>query len=99
MNTIKKATLATLGASMTGAKSIHPSCLLLSFDNKAGQGVGDFISNAEMLTSSTVTEEMRLHSFTVCTDENDKLSGLNFHIAENPYTDDPGERIELGAIG
>ena len=85
--------------SLTLAKSIHPSCLLLNFDNKIGQGVGDFISNADILSSLAVTEDMRLHSMTVCTNENDKLDGLNFHVAENAYSDSPGERVELGAIG
>ena len=42
---------------------------------------------------------MRLHSLTVCTDDEDKLSGLNFHLASNPYSDAPGERVDLGAIG
>ena len=42
---------------------------------------------------------MRLHSLTVCLNENERLSGLNFHLAENAYTDEPGNRVDLGAIG
>ena len=85
--------------SISFAKSMHPECLLLSYDNKVGQGVGDFHSNADILASSAITEDMRLHSLTVCQDENLKLAGLNFHLAENAYTDLPGDRVDLGAIG
>ena len=99
MKSLKQIAYLIAVPSLSCAKSISPECLLLSYDNKVGQGVGEFHSNADTLASSAVSDDMRLHSLTVCTDDEDKLAGLNFHLASNPYSDAPGERVDLGAIG
>jgi len=66
MNTLTKSLLFTaLMAIHAESKSIHNSCLTMS-DATAGDETGEFMTNEDQLTSSAVTDEMRLHSVTTC---------------------------------
>lgn len=66
MNNLTKSLIFTaLMAIHAEAKSVHNSCLTMS-DATAGDETGEFMTNEDQLTSSAVTDEMRLHSVTTC---------------------------------
>ena len=87
-----------LVTSQVGAKTIHNSCLVLS-NQTAGLETGTFMTNEDQLTSSAVTDEMRLHSITTCSDSTDSVTGLQFFLASNPYEDGVSDLYEMQAIG
>ena len=100
MKTFNKALISTafaLVASNTDAKAIHNSCLTMS-DQTAGAETGTFMTNEAQLTGSTVTDQMRIHSITTCTDT-DYVSGLQFIMALNPYESVDEELITMDPIG
>ena len=104
MNNISKVFISTVAfflASETEAVPIHNSCLVLS-DITAGYENGEFMTNEDQLTSSIVTDDMRIHSFKTCTNSNGFITGLQFFMAANPYSKEDQEAVEtveMGAIG
>jgi hypothetical protein len=100
MNSFTKTLIATSAAflaSQTEAKSIHNSCLMLS-DDVAGAETGEFITNEDQLTSSTVTDEMRLHSIMTCHTDG-TVTGLQFFMAMDPYNAVDEEAYMMDPIG
>jgi len=92
---------AALLATQAEAGSIHNSCLSLS-DNTIGQPDSPqrFVTNEAGLTSGAVTSDMRLDGFTVCTDGDDKVVGLQLFLSETPYlVDDIAHQLNLEPIG
>lgn len=78
--------LAGLLATQVEAQSIHNSCLSLS-DKTIGETEfsQQFITNESSLTNGSVTPDMRLDGFVVCTDEGKNILGLQFFLTETPY--------------
>jgi len=78
--------LAGLLATQVEATSIHNSCLSLS-DKTIGETEfsQQFITNESSLTNGSVTPDMRLDGFVVCTDEGKNILGLQFFLTETPY--------------
>jgi len=74
-NRLLISTAAALIASQAEAKSIHNSCLQLS-DNVEGNESGEFMTNEDQLTTAAFSDDMRLHSFTTCTDDQDNVTGI-----------------------
>jgi len=97
INTVLISTVAAFMATQAEAKSIHNSCLTMS-DLTAGSETGAFVTNEDQLTSSAVTDEMRLHSITTCHTEG-QVTGLQFHMAMDPYTAVGEEVYDMAPIG
>merc|ERR1712113_4246 len=103
MNTFTKTLISTAAAlliSQSEAKAIHNSCLVLS-DQTAGHETGEFITNEDQLTGSSVTGDMRVHSIKTCHADGN-VTGLQFFMALDPYETlgDAGEEfIEMAPIG
>ena len=80
MNTFNKTLLATVAsflASQTEARGIYNSCLLLSEDLEGQETEGAFVTNENDLSGNTeVTDDMQLHSFTICLNETGYATGL-----------------------
>ena len=84
-------------------KEIDVSCLKLS-DDLVGQEAGQYKSNMAQLINSQVSDQMRLHAITTCTNKWDDVTGIQFTLATEAYTDEislSNERIkvQLGEIG
>merc|ERR1712014_467359 len=94
-------TVAGLLATHVEAASIHNSCLTLS-----DKTIGDtefsqqFMTNESGLTNGSVTPDMRLDGFVVCTDEDRTILGLQFFLTETPYlVDEYAQLLMLPHIG
>lgn len=79
------------------AKSIHNSCLTMS-DQVAGIEEGTFVTNEDQLTSRAVSDDMRLQGITTCHTEG-KVTGLQFHMALDPYEAVDEEVYDMTPIG
>jgi len=93
--------VAGLLATQVEAQSIHNSCLTLS-DKTIGETEfsQQFITNESGLTNGSVTPDMRLDGFVVCTDEDRTILGLQFFLTETPYlVDDYAPLLLLPHIG
>ena len=86
------------GASARGIHMIDDSCLVLS-DQTVGQEIGEFVTNENQLTSSSVHELMRLHSIKTCKDTDGNVSGLQFSLATNIYNYSGTEILHMEPIG
>ena len=60
---------------LTAAIPMYRSCLRIS-ENVAGSETRYKFSNRNQLIGSSVNDEMRLHSFRVCTNSNGYITGL-----------------------
>ena len=108
MNTFNKVVIATVGALFTAqtanAQTIHNSCLTLS-DQTAGVEQGQFVTNEAQLTGTQVTSGMRLHSIKTCQtsrfviDSRERVTGLQFFMALNPYEAVGEETFAMDPIG
>merc|ERR1712013_176532 len=100
MKTFNKALISTafaLLASTTEASTIHNSCLTMS-DQTAGAETGEFMTNEDQLTSSSVTDQMRIHTINTCLTDGE-VTGLQFIMALNPYEAVDEELFGMTPIG
>ena len=99
MKTFNQAVIAMFGliASQVEAKSIHNSCLTMS-DKVAGIEQGTFMTNEDQLTSKAVSDDMRLQGITTCHTEG-RVTGLQFHMALDPYEAIDEEAYDMAPIG
>ena len=91
----------TLLASLAEAIPMYRSCLRKT-ENFAGNDLGYEFTNRNQLIGLEVTDEMRLHSFNICTNSNGYITGLQFGLSEEAYHSIDqflGPEVVLGAIG
>ena len=87
-------------SAISEAKQISETCLHLS-NELVGQETGDYVSNSSQLTSPDISDQMRLHSVTTCTNSDGSVTGLQLFLSLDPYSDSvpDDETIELDSIG
>jgi len=103
MNSYTKVLISSMGALLATkaeAGGIYNSCLELSDDTISSDFHQTFFTNEADLTTSSMTSDMALDGFNVCTDGDRNVKGLQFFLSETPYlVDDYAELFFLDPIG
>ena len=87
----------------SSSKEIDVSCLTLS-DQIVGQDRGYYKSNMAQLINADISDQMRLHAITTCTNNWKDVVGIQFTLATDAYVDDEDltterVKVKLGEIG